>query len=64
MYDDAGRAPRNPARDPHAHALMPLSRVTAQLWGLEQLQDAYGHRGPRRRPLRAIARWIAAAFGR
>jgi hypothetical protein len=61
MHDNAGRAGRNPARHPQ---VLPLTRVTAQMWGLEQLNHTYAQRRPRRRPLRAIAQWVAVTLGR
>jgi hypothetical protein len=62
MHDHADRANRNPNR--HPRAVMPLSRATVQMWGLEQLKDSSTPRRPRRKPLRAVAQWIAAALGR
>jgi hypothetical protein len=63
MHDNADQVDRNPSRHPHA-ALMPLSRVTAQMWGLEQLAHSSAHHRSRRRPVRAVAQWLAAALGR
>lgn len=43
---------------------MPISRASAQVWGLEQLTHSFHESGPRRRPLRMVVRWIATTFGR
>ena len=63
MHDSTDRSDRNPSRHSHT-AAMPLTRVTAQMWGLEQLKDPSAPRRPRRRPLRAITQWVAVILGR
>lgn len=41
---------------------IPISRATVQLWGLEQVKHSVADGRARRRPLRAVVRWVAATL--